>query len=454
MRRRGLACLLLASALAGCLAPADVRTLSEPPLASARLTVHNETLAPKEAVRWVGSTAGDGTNPRWGVGIVPCLMDTCWDPPTACTPANCERIPVRIDAPEAPWAMQDGFLELSVRWPTVFEDWFQTRIEDASGNVVATGRAGYFGPFALTARLDRPAPGAYAAVIVHVSGSHAYEAAIQLETRPMRTPTRDLLPNLVTLPPTDLTFADPPSEGPGYLTVVPSEPLAPTHRALGSRGCATEEAAVQGARRCLRFSNAVGNVGEGPLEIRLAIEQGATSMAGGHFTQRILRSDGSRRDAPGGAAEFHAMHAHWHNAAANEYAVYHYDATTQMRGGLVNHGHKAGVCFADIGLVDLGLPYTAPGHYSGAPCLNPALSNDWYMGLSPNWYDNYYWPLVDQYVEVSGAPDGSYVLCSVTNQDGTLAESDYTDNEACAVFELHGDDVQVVSPEPYHHTPN
>ncbi|HEX2066681.1 MAG TPA: lysyl oxidase family protein, partial [Candidatus Thermoplasmatota archaeon] len=152
-------------------------------------------------------------------------------------------------------------------------------------------------------------------------------------------------------------------------------------------------------------------------------------------------------------AEFHPMHAHWHDAAANRYAVYRYDLAAQERGALVNEGRKAGVCFADIGLVDLGLPFTSTGRFSGTPCLNPAFSGEWVMGLSPNWYDNYYWILADQYVEMTGAPDGAYALCSTTNQDHILLESDYGNNQACTLFELAGNTVTVLSSEPFHRTP-
>jgi hypothetical protein len=449
---------LLLPALAGCLAHgAPAKALDgglAQPLQPLGLAVAGTQAPGGQPVRWTSAaTTGTGQNPHANAGLAGCLMDRCDDPPTPCTAQDCERREIRIDVPDGWWGSHDGWLEFSIRWPTVFADWFQTRIEDASGATVAVGKAGYMGPFALVARLDHPAPGTYTAVLVHVSGKSPYEGGVQLESRPTPAQAHDLLPDLVTLPPTDLTLDDPWEEGPGYFTFVPRSLLAPLHRAAGSHGCATEEVAAESAHTCLRFSNAVGNLGEGPLEIHLTVDQGATSMAGGHFTQRVYRSDGTYTERPGGAAEFHAMHAHWHNAAANRYAVYHYDLANRSRGDLVNQGHKAGVCFADIGLVDLGLPFTAPGRFSGAPCLNPALSDDWYMGLSPNWYDDYYWILVDQYVEITGAPDGAYLLCSVTNQDHTLLESDYTDNEACTLFLLTGTHVKVLSAEPYHHTP-
>lgn len=398
----------------------------------------------------VGSEA---SHPRGDVGFAQCLMDACPDPAVECTPDNCERRSLTLDVPEGWWATHEGFLEFSVRWPTVFDDWFQIRIEDSQGRAVAVGRAGYMGPFGLAARLDQPPAGTYTAVLVHVSGSIAYEGVLQLESRDKVDGLRDLLPDLVTLPPTDLSFEEPIVEGPGYFMIVPGELVAPAHQAIGSKGCATEEAVAQSARKCLRFSNAVGNVGEGDLEIRLPLTEGATSLAGGQFIQRVHRSDGTFTERPGGGAEFHAMHAHWHNAAANRFVVYGYDVSTMTKGDIINEGKKAGVCFADIGLVDLGLPYTTPGRFSGAPCLNPALSNDWYMGLSPNWYDNYYWALVDQYVEMTGAPDGAYALCSTTNHDRTLLEADYSNNEACTIFELEGYSVTLLSPAPYHAEP-
>jgi hypothetical protein len=205
--------------------------------------------------------------------------------------------------------------------------------------------------------------------------------------------------------------------------------------------------------RCLRFSNAVGNAGAGPLEVRLSPEAGAGALAttGGSFVQRVYRGDGSWRDAAAGAAEFHAAHGHWHNAAANAYALYRYDEATGARGDPVGAGRKAGICFIDIGVVALDAPHVwAPRYESAAPCFSPHDEAAWFMGIQPGWYDMYPSGLEDQYVELGDAPDGSYLVCARVNQDGALLESDPGNNEACTPFRLKGDAVEALAPRPRH----
>src|SRR5439155_10534384 len=158
--------------------------------------------------------------------------------------------------------------------------------------------------------------------------------------------------------------------------------------------------------RCLRFTNAVANVGEGPLDMRLPFEQ----VPAQHFLQRVWRADGSFEDVPSAPAEWHPIDRHWHNGAANEFTVYKYDIPTGARGEAVGHGRKTGICYADVGLVALDQARMAAPRHDGSQCFDPAPHQAWAMGLQPGWFDSYDWILADQYVEMSGVPDGTYAL--------------------------------------------
>ena len=50
----------------------------------------------------------------------------------------------------------------------------------------------------------------------------------------------------------------------------------------------------------------------------------------------------------------------------------------------------------------------------------------------------YDWYLPDQYIEVSDAPDGYYILETIADPDNTLLEADETNNCAAVLIRLSG----------------
>lgn len=284
---------------------------------------------------------------------------------------------------------------------------------------------------AALALFENPVPGEYVVeVFANRSGGSAALVA-QWDGPTAQEPTRDLLPNLITLPPRDLGIRDPE----GF-----DDATAPA----GVKGCRADEALEMGARRCLRFSNGIANVGEGPLEMRLELEEGATGAGSGPFVQRIERSDGSTWDREAGVAAFHANHGHYHYTSAALFEVYAYDPATGERGERVAESMKTGFCFADLDLAALDLPHTRPPRFDASGCFDPTVHGAWTTGLNPNWYDRYHWTWFEQYVDVQGVPDGVYELVSTANSAGAILETDTTDNEASVIFRLTGDVVELV----------
>jgi hypothetical protein len=49
-----------------------------------------------------------------------------------------------------------------------------------------------------------------------------------------------------------------------------------------------------------------------------------------------------------------------------------------------------------------------------------------------------------QYIEISGVPDGLYVLETVANPSGTVHETSVEDNRARVLIRLRGDTVELV----------
>jgi hypothetical protein len=434
---------LLLALLAGCLAPAQTADDAPPagPDASPVPAALSEAAPPASApvaapvpILRSGNLTAIGASPLLWTGAE---LDAEGE--------ATESRNLTLEVPEGFWESHEGAHVLAIRWPLYQERWYTLEVRDASGKVLSQGVEGHaalgVGPVpilpvagsAAVATLDRAASGAYVVVVEATQGAGAYEAAAHLQARARDRPAPgDLLPNLVTLPPMDLrvgeTLGAPDLPGP-------------------VRGCDPDQTAARQVVKCLRFSNGIGNVGEGALEMRLEKDQGAKALAGqgGRFAQRVYLDDGTFRDVPSGNAEFHPAHGHFHYSGAATFRVHAYDLATETRGEVLKEGRKTGFCFGDLSLVLPGLTRTAAPRFDASGCLDPLTHDVWVTGLSPNWYDRYHYSWFDQFVDVGGLADGVYELVSTANHDGSILETTAADNEASAVFRLTGDAVEVLS---------
>ncbi len=193
------------------------------------------------------------------------------------------------------------------------------------------------------------------------------------------------------------------------------------HEVEGTPSCYPEEMTEQGARRCLRFDQIIANHGEGPFELRYRMEGLATDQ---QLRQRIYSSDGSVADLAVDSYEFHPTHAHFHYKSFGQAFLYRVrpDGSRET----VRESKKNGFCMVDVentpfGSDERGLPYRgeAPRRYHFPDC-NIASERDeagvsMVNGISAGWADVYNWFLADQYIEISGVPDGIYLLETVAN---------------------------------------
>lgn len=344
----------------------------------------------------------------------------------ACGASNCERIDLSLDLPSDYWETREGGLEVSVRQEDPGAR-YEARLVGPDGAVTERSR---WASYAGTLLFDEPGSNNYTVEVVALSGSGTYEVAIQLEAGPEpEGPTRDVLPNLVTLPPLDLEI---------------ERPYGPVDAPV-AKGCTPHEAAEEGARRCLRFTNTVANLGEGALEVRLTFEEGAKAVAdSGRFVQRIDQSDGTHREEPVAGAQFHATHSHWHYEDFAGFELYRYEPDTGQRGELVRDQSESGFCFFDMGLPELDHNGTTPPVYRDEANCFTQPEEDWVTGLSPGWYDMYWSSLDDQYIDISDLDDGVYELVTTADAQGSLIQTTRADDEAGAVFRLDGDDVEVL----------
>jgi hypothetical protein len=279
------------------------------------------------------------------------------------------------------------------------------------------------------------------------SPSIPYEALAEVEYAANLHPLRPLLPDLVARPQRNVTF-----DRTTFDFFEP--PPAP------GENCFPSEKAEEGAQTCLRFDQVFANVGEGSMEMRFVIPHDPNSPSHDIF-QRVFRSDGGFEERFAGEWEFHPAHQHYHFLGFGLSKLWRADAAGnhldslpirtrrhELRGKQHNQapdlpirtGRKVSFCLADTTIDSWLQKGDGPRTYFAPDCLFPAFSdanNDYLIqGITAGWADTYDWYLPDQYIEVTGVPNGYYILETTVDPDNSLLESDETNNCGSVLIRL------------------
>ena len=136
--------------------------------------------------------------------------------------------------------------------------------------------------------------------------------------------------------------------------------------------CAIAEEAVggDGYRRLLRFDTVLMNRGDGDLVI------GDRSDPNNPYRDYFV---------------FHTCHGHYH---LNNFSIY--ELVNSQSGNVVVAGTKQGFCFED------SFKYEGGGKSNGYDCHN--------NGITSGWGDWYYKQLVGQWIDITGVPEGQYIV--------------------------------------------
>lgn len=360
--------------------------------------------------------------------------------PVGCAEA-CDEFTFEVLLPKGTWSRKGG-VQVGIRWADEGDD-LDLSVYNTAGEEVA--RSHGVASTAESILLPETLNDSYRVVVFSrteqlIEGrfdpdvtdeSVDYEGIIEVEWRPRRNPVRDLLPNLVSLPARNLTLAT------GAYLFDPG---------LSVESCYPEEMVEEGARRCLRFDQTIGNEGAGPLELRFRMEDFATDKP---ILQRIYRSDGSYRDRVADTYEFHATHAHFHYKNFAQSHLWLSNAQGERVGvEPVVTGNKVGFCPIDLENIAFSEKGDNARAYYYERCNNPTESDAtgtfMVTGISPGWADVYNWFLADQYIEVSGVADGYYLLESIADPAGTVVEADESDNSVEVLIRLCGEEVDLV----------
>lgn len=366
-------------------------------------------------------------------------------PPPACEQDNCERMPFTIPADVSgdvlvgiEWEGQDETYENSNppgEYLGTAAVGMDLRIY-RDDQMIVDGEESFH--YAAVATIPDPGPGEYIAEVVAKWGTSSYFGSVV--AAPVTVTEGTLLPDLVMLPPDHLTIT------------VPIGHDLDAVLGAATPGCGPDEIAEDQELRCLRFAGILGNQGPGDFETNLQYDEATASVTGqGYWEQRVYQADGSSETFPVAPAQYHAVHGHFHILDFVETTLYEYDEEEDARGADTGFGRKTGFCIIDGGLIDPMQPLAEPKYhgngccYLAGFCTLDMLSYPYFsMGMSPGWYDIYPWWRADQYVEVSGLPDGVYELVSVINPTASLHETTQDNNEASTVFRLAGDQIEML----------
>jgi hypothetical protein len=174
------------------------------------------------------------------------------------------------------------------------------------------------------------------------------------------------------------------------------------------------------AGRRLFFSNTIGNIGDGPLELR-AVNNATTGTTDAY--QEVYTPNGppSHKHSTSmtlvstnyaGTFVFHPAHNHWHfeDFARYQLRSINPDGST---GPVIATTEKVSFCMIDTTTIDSTLPYFGMG-------LSHSCGQTARQGVKVGMGDTYSASLPDQYIDITSIPDGTYRLLTIADPN-TLA---------------------------------
>jgi hypothetical protein len=207
-----------------------------------------------------------------------------------------------------------------------------------------------------------------------------------------------LLPDLQTLPPTDLVIE-----------------LAEPDRTL------------------LRFTNSMLNSGPGVLELLGQFNPDSGKIA---VTQHLYTMDGTFEEHAAGEFIFHEGHDHWHLENFALYEVWSLTPAGDLD-AVVAFTDKVSYCIRDDARADIPGAAAQPTY---------TICDQELQGMAVGWIDIYAFDTPGQTIDITDLPDGVYALQSTVDPANQLREADDANNAAIVYFEIGDDRVLAVFP--------
>ena len=154
-------------------------------------------------------------------------------------------------------------------------------------------------------------------------------------------------------------------------------------RLFGPNSCELVEGSIGGSgyRRILRFDTVLINGGDGDLVVG-----SPTDTSNPYYS----------------VFEFSPCHNHYHISGFSNYQLLNLDRS------IAAQGHKQAFCLEDL------LKYTNDNKSSGYTCSS--------QGITTGWADWYFKQLSGQWIDITGLPEGDYIVHVEINAAGTFGE--------------------------------
>ena len=215
--------------------------------------------------------------------------------------------------------------------------------------------------------------------------------------------TRLLLPDLQTLPPSDL-----------------------------------EIVTLRDGSRELRLSNTIWNNGTGPLELEGASSSSARQT---RVVQHVHALAGKGHDHLVGEFVYHPTHEHWHFKEFTLYELWTLTPTGDLKDVISSSG-KLSYCVIDTDVINPDNPEFEPRrrYYGCGRTL---------QGLSAGWGDEYKSFLDGQSIQLSGVQNGYFALKSTANPGRIVLESNYSNNAVTLYLFIWDERLDTISKEQF-----
>ena len=173
--------------------------------------------------------------------------------------------------------------------------------------------------------------------------------------------------------------------------------------------------------RLLRFTTEIVNVGAGPF--LLTGRRSSTAYGVMTVWQTLRNTDGSSSSGRTGALMQYSGdgHDHWHVQDLERYTIQRVGSIRE-----VGRGAKTGFCFLDSEPYRTSLPGapTSPVYF-GCGSQNTRSVE---MGLSVGWGNVYPWYLPFQWIDISGLPNGDYLIKAQADPRALFTEATTANN--------------------------
>lgn len=206
----------------------------------------------------------------------------------------------------------------------------------------------------------------------------------------------------------------------------------------------------QPGRNLLRFSTAIGNIGDGPV-ILTSSNADINPDGTQRVTQAIYARQGNqfvlKRTRVGGSFIWHPGHGHFHYEGYADYRLLH--SVNGQPGDIVMRadgtpavGDKVGFC-----LINISSSFTMPGTNTSSSTLpnfnlagQPSVSCGFLQGLHVGKADVYSSIYDGQWIDVTGVPNGQYFLEVTIDGSDTVLEKDENNNTVRVPITLNTSD--------------